>query len=66
MLTEHLNYWNGWKRVFLVLTIVSLLQTQLVAQSEVNKLNKKEKQIEKSRKEIDNRAESFEGDETDE
>jgi hypothetical protein len=40
--------------------------TQLNLTAAGNKKNKKEKQIEKSRKEIDNRAESFEGDETDE
>lgn len=42
MLTEQLNYWVDSRRAFLVLTILSLFQTQLVAQSDVNKLNKKE------------------------
>jgi C-terminal processing protease CtpA/Prc len=42
MLTKQLNHRNGLRCVLLALTILPLLQTQLVAQSEVSKLNKKE------------------------
>lgn len=42
MLTERLNNWINLKPGFLVLIILLFLQNQLVAQSDVNKLNKKE------------------------
>lgn len=42
MVSQQVNYWNGWKRVVLVLTMLPLLQVQLVAQSAVGKLSKKE------------------------
>lgn len=42
MLTEQLSDWNGLRRVLLALIILTLLQTQLVAQSVVNNLNEKD------------------------
>lgn len=42
MLTEQLKYKIHLRQVFLVLTVLPFLQTRLEAQSDVNKLNKKE------------------------